>query len=85
MKMNYELSGAEPGTRKKLLNGLSEKGFGIDSLTEMQRVIEAEQSDLFDVLAFVAYADEPLTRGKNEQHEPKRSLTRNLIASNTPS
>ena len=53
---------SEPGTRKKLLNGLSEKGFGIDQLTEMQRVIEAEQSDLFDVLAFVAYADEPLTR-----------------------
>ncbi len=52
---------SEPGTRKKLLNGLSEKGFGIDQLTEMQRVIEAEQSDLFDVLAFVAYADEPLT------------------------
>lgn len=61
-----------------------EKGFGINQLTEMQKVIEAEQSDLFDVLAFVAYADEPLTR-ENEQHEPKRSLTRNLIASNTPS
>ena len=53
---------SEPGTRKKLLDGLAEKGFGIDQLTEMQKVVEAEQSDLFDVLAFVAYADAPMTR-----------------------
>ncbi|MCS0541170.1 DEAD/DEAH box helicase family protein [Aeromonas veronii] len=53
---------SEPGTRKKLLDGLAEKGFGIDQLTEMQKVIEAEQSDLFDVLAYVAYADDPMNR-----------------------
>lgn len=53
---------SEPGTRKKLLDGLAEKGVGIDQLTEMQKVIEAEQSDLFDVLAYVAYADDPMTR-----------------------
>ncbi|WP_218572436.1 EcoAI/FtnUII family type I restriction enzme subunit R [Plesiomonas shigelloides] len=53
---------SEPGTRKKLLDGLAEKGFGIDQLTAMQKVIEAEQSDLFDVLAYVAYADDPITR-----------------------
>ncbi|MDP2829255.1 MAG: DEAD/DEAH box helicase family protein [Sulfuricellaceae bacterium] len=51
-----------PDTRKKLLEGLAEKGFGKDQLTEMQRVIDAEKSDLFDVLAHVAYALEPLTR-----------------------
>lgn len=53
---------SEPGTRKKLLDGLAEKGFGIDQLTEMQKLIEAEDSDLFDVLAHVAYADDPMTR-----------------------
>ncbi len=53
---------SEPGTRKKLLDGLAEKGFGIDQLTEMQKLIEAEDSDLFDVLAHVAYADDPITR-----------------------
>ena len=51
-----------PDTRKKLLQGLSEKGFGHDQLAEMQKIIEAEKSDLFDVLAFVAYALPPLTR-----------------------
>jgi len=53
---------SEPVTRKKLLNGLAEKGFGIDQLSEMQKVIAAEQSDLFDVLAYVAYAEDPITR-----------------------
>jgi type I restriction enzyme R subunit len=51
-----------PDTRKKLLEGLAEKGFGKDHLTEMQTLIAAEKSDLFDVLAYVAYALAPLTR-----------------------
>jgi len=51
-----------PDTRRKLLEGLAEKGFGREQLTEMQKIIEAEKSDLFDVLAHVAYALPPLTR-----------------------
>ena len=51
-----------PGTRRKLLEGLAEKGFGRDQLAEMQRLIAAEKSDLFDVLAYIAYAEAPLTR-----------------------
>jgi len=51
-----------PDTRAKLLEGLAEKGFGKDQLEEMQRIIDAEKSDLFDVLAHVAYALPPLTR-----------------------
>ena len=53
---------SDPSTRKALLKGLAEKGFGHDQLTEMQKLIEAENSDLFDVLAYVAYALPPLTR-----------------------
>jgi type I restriction enzyme R subunit len=51
-----------PDTRKKLLQGLAEKGFGHDQLAEMQKIIDAQNSDLFDVLAHVAYALPPLTR-----------------------
>jgi type I restriction enzyme R subunit len=51
-----------PDTRKKLLQGLAEKGFGHDQLSEMQKIIDAEKSDLFDVLAHVAYALPPVTR-----------------------
>jgi len=53
---------SRPDTRKKLLEGLTEKGFGHDQLAEMQKIIDAEKSDLFDVLAHVAYAMPPLTR-----------------------
>ena len=51
-----------PDTRKVLLAGLDDRGFGREQLAEMQRVIEAENSDLFDVLAYVAFAAEPQTR-----------------------
>jgi type I restriction enzyme R subunit len=51
-----------PDTRKKLLNGLAENGFGHDQLAEMQKIIDAEKSDLFDVLAYVAYALPTVTR-----------------------
>jgi len=53
---------SRPDTRRKLLERLAEKGFGKDQLTEMQKVIDAEKSDLFDVLAHVAYALAPLSR-----------------------
>ncbi len=51
-----------PDTRRKLLDGLAEKGFGRAQLDEMQKIIDAEKSDLFDVLAHIAYALAPLTR-----------------------
>ncbi len=51
-----------PDTRAKLLQGLSEKGFGKEQMAEMQKIIDAEKSDLFDVLANVAYALPTLTR-----------------------
>jgi len=44
------------------LQGLAERGFGHDQLAEMQKIIDAEKSDLFDVLAYVAYAMPPQTR-----------------------
>jgi type I restriction enzyme R subunit len=57
-----------PDTRAKLLAGLAEKGFGHDQLAEMQKIIDAEKSDLFDVLAHVAYALPPVTREVRADH-----------------
>ncbi len=51
-----------PATRADLLRRLTEKGFGPEQLAEMQRIIDAENSDLFDVLAYVAYALPTVTR-----------------------
>jgi len=57
-----------PDTRRKLLQGLAEKGFGNDQLCEMQKIIDAEKSDLFDVLAHIAYALPPETREVRAAH-----------------
>jgi len=51
-----------PDTRFKLMEGLAEKGFGGDQMAEMQRLISAENSDLFDMLAYIAYAVPPVSR-----------------------
>ena len=51
-----------PDTRSQLLAKLAEKGFGKEQLEEMQKIIAAENSDLFDVLAYVGYSTPPLTR-----------------------
>lgn len=51
-----------PASRADLLRRLAEKGFGPEQLAEMQRIIDAEHSDLFDVLAYVAYALPTVTR-----------------------
>jgi type I restriction enzyme R subunit len=64
---------SDPDTRRKLLAGLADKGFGRDALAEMQRVIEAEQSDLFDVLAYVSFAAPPVPRA--ERAEAARAAT----------
>lgn len=51
-----------PATRKSLLERLSEKGFTKDQLSEFQKILHAENSDIYDVLSYVAYQSEILER-----------------------
>ena len=53
---------SRPDTRKALLAGLTEKGYGEEQLTAISRLIDAEKSDLYDVLTYIAYASEPISR-----------------------
>jgi type I restriction enzyme R subunit len=53
---------SQPGTRRALLENLAEKGYGLEQLHEIERMIDAEKSDLYDVLAYVAFALSPRTR-----------------------
>ena len=63
---------SRPDTRKALLKSLEERGFAGEQLREITRVIDAEKSDLFDVLAYIAYAKKPLTRAERvAAHRPK--------------
>ena len=54
---------SNPMTRKTLLEKLDEAGFGKDELSSLQKLIDAEKSDLFDVLEYVFNSEiKPITR-----------------------
>ena len=53
---------SRPDTRKALLEGLAEKGYGEEQLIEISRLIDAKESDLYDVLTYIAYASAPMSR-----------------------
>jgi type I restriction enzyme R subunit len=66
---------ADPSTRKALLGGLADKGFGREPLRKMQRIIEADKSDLYDVLAYVAFALPVETRATRAERAKAHNAT----------
>jgi type I restriction enzyme, R subunit len=67
---------SKPDTRKALLQGLAEKGFGSEQLAEISRMINAEKSDVFDVLAYIAFALAPITRSERVETRKGNILAR---------
>lgn len=65
-----------PDTRKALLEGLAEKGFADEQLREISKIISAERSDVFDVLAYIAFAMPPISR-----HDRVESRKPNILSS----
>lgn len=53
---------ASPITRRELLKKLEDAGCHKDDLEKLQELINAKDSDLFDVLEYIAYAKQPVTR-----------------------
>jgi type I restriction enzyme R subunit len=54
---------SNPTTRKILLEKLDDAGFGKEELATLQKLIDAEKSDLFDVLEYVFNSEiQPMTR-----------------------
>lgn len=53
---------SSPVTRKAFLRDLELVGFGKEELTMMQSLANAENSDLFDVLEFISFAQQPISR-----------------------
>jgi type I restriction enzyme R subunit len=51
-----------PDTRKRLLEELGEKGYTGTQLNDLRKMVHGEDSDLFDVLAYVAYHRELVPR-----------------------
>ncbi len=63
---------SSPITRKELLIKLEENGFSKDKLKEIQDIINANESDLFDVLEYVAYNIKPITRLERVERAEKK-------------
>jgi len=53
---------SNPITRRALLEKLYNAGYGADVLGALQKIINAEKSDLFDVLEYISFAIKPITR-----------------------
>ncbi len=53
---------SSPITRNTLLKKLEDNGFAKPDLKSIQTLIEAENSDLFDVLEYIAYQKKPIPR-----------------------
>lgn len=52
----------QPDTRKALMARLSDRGYGKDQLDKIGHIVNAGKSDLFDVLAWIAFERAPITR-----------------------
>ena len=53
---------SSPITRKALLIKLADAGYGKAEMTMLQTLIDAEKSDLFDVLEYISFAVKPISR-----------------------
>lgn len=62
---------SKPDTRVAFLEKLAEAGFEKNQLETLQKVIDAENSDLFDVLSYVSFASQPISRTNRVEHATK--------------
>lgn len=55
---------SDPDRRETFLQRLTDLGYDSERLDEMRRLIDAPNSDVFDVLAYIRFALAPLARGQ---------------------
>lgn len=55
---------SDPITRRALLDKLADAGYGQSELAELQKLVDAERSDLFDVLEYIAFYIKPISRSE---------------------
>ncbi|MHB8276557.1 MAG: EcoAI/FtnUII family type I restriction enzme subunit R [Candidatus Humimicrobiaceae bacterium] len=63
---------SNPTTRKAFLKKIGALGYGKDELETLQKMIDAEQSDLFDVLAYISFLTQPITRTQRVEQSKNR-------------
>lgn len=58
---------SDPDRREAFIQRLADLGYDSDRLSDMRRLIDAPNSDIFDVLAYVRFTLEPLARSQRVQ------------------
>lgn len=53
---------SKPETRKLLLNNLRNSGYSVENFNKIKEIINAPNSDIFDVLIHIAYSENMITR-----------------------
>lgn len=78
---------SDPDNREHFLEQLSDRGYDQDRLDDMRRLIDAPDSDLFDVLSYILFTRTPKSRTDRVDHVRASGLSdfegemRELIAS----
>lgn len=66
---------SDPEAREHFLTVLDEKGYDRDKLEDIRRLIDAADSDIFDVLAYIRFSLDPKTRHERADGARSGSLT----------
>ncbi len=53
---------SNPDGRETFLTQLSDRGYDTDRLNDIRRLVDAPDSDLFDVLGYILFTTDPKTR-----------------------
>ncbi|MGQ7794525.1 EcoAI/FtnUII family type I restriction enzme subunit R [Faunimonas sp. B44] len=66
---------SDPARRATFIQRLAEMGYDADRIEDMQRLIDAPNSDIFDVLAYVRFTLAPLARSERAQRARSTGLS----------
>lgn len=59
---------SDPDNRERFLSQLSDRGYDEDRLNDIRRLVDAPDSDLFDVLSYILFTNPPKTRHERAEH-----------------
>jgi type I restriction enzyme R subunit len=65
---------SDPDRRERLVAVLADRGYDADKLDDMRQLIDAPNSDLFDVLAYIRFTSPPKTRHERAEAAERDGL-----------
>ena len=68
---------SDPDNRERFLEQLSDRGYDRDRLDDIRRLVDAPDSDLFDVLSYILFTSDPKTRHERADSARSKGLDAN--------